>query len=75
MFFIREGLLEAVLQSFPADVLLIEDKVAIVQVYVLVTSVSPIRVYRHGEGHVLFADNVQVGNYVYAVTIQTGPGH
>lgn len=53
LFFLRDGSSEAVVQSFPADVLLIEDKAVIVQVYALVTSVSPLRVYRHNEGHVL----------------------
>jgi len=52
-----EGPLEAVLQLFPADVALIEEKAVIVQVYVLVTSVSPLRVYRHSEGHALLVHN------------------
>lgn len=51
LLFLRNESSEAVVQSFPADVLLIEDKVVIVQVYALVTSVSPLRVYRHNEGH------------------------
>lgn len=51
IFFFRNELSEAVVQSFPADVLLIKDKVVIIQVYALVTSVSPLRVYRHKEGH------------------------
>ena len=42
---------EAVVQSFPADVLLIKGRVVILQVYALITSVSPLRVYRHKEGH------------------------
>jgi len=51
---------EAVVQSFPADVLLIEDKTVVVQVYALVTSVSPLRVYRHNEGHVYLKGTEQV---------------
>lgn len=50
--FFRNELSEGVVQLFPADVLLIKDKVVIVQVYALVTSISPLRVYRHKEGHV-----------------------
>ncbi|XP_078369114.1 cadherin-like and PC-esterase domain-containing protein 1 isoform X2 [Oculina patagonica] len=53
---------EAVVQSFPADVLLIEDKAVIVQIYALVTSVSPLRVYRHNEGHVLLRGTEQVSS-------------
>ncbi|PFX21926.1 hypothetical protein AWC38_SpisGene13588 [Stylophora pistillata] len=43
---------EGVMQLFPADVLLIEDKAVIAQMYVLVASVSSIRMYRHSEGHI-----------------------
>ncbi|CAH3114472.1 unnamed protein product [Pocillopora meandrina] len=42
---------EGVMQLFPADALLIEGKAVIAQVYVLVTSVSPLRIYRHRKGH------------------------
>ena len=54
---------EAVVQSFPADVLLIEDKVVIVQVYALVTSVSPLRVYRHKDGH-MYLQGTENGKFV-----------
>ena len=67
LIFIREGPLEAVLQSFPEDTLLIEDKAFIVQVYVLVTSVSPLRVYRHHEGHVHFVNKEQVCMFTVSV--------
>ena len=52
--------MKAVLQLYPSDVVLIEDKPPIVQLYVLVTSVSPLRVYRHSEGRILFAGREQV---------------
>ena len=52
--------MKAVLQLYPSDAVLIEDKPVIVQLYVLVTSVSPLRVYRHSEGHILFAGRGQV---------------
>lgn len=59
----RNELSEAVVQSFPADVLLIEDKVVIVQVYALVTSVSPLRVYRHKDGH-MYLQGTENGKFV-----------
>lgn len=56
---LRDDSPEAVVQSFPGDVLVIEDKAVIVQVYALVTSVSPLRVYRHNDGHVLLTATEQ----------------
>ncbi|XP_029212186.2 cadherin-like and PC-esterase domain-containing protein 1 isoform X3 [Acropora millepora] len=47
---------KGVLQFFPSDVLLIDGNTVILQVYVLETFVSPLRVYRHNEGLVIFAD-------------------
>ena len=67
--FSRERPLKAVLQLYPSNVVLIEDKPAIVQVYVLVTSVSPLRVYRHSEGRILFADKGQVCVYSMQFTV------
>ena len=61
--FFRNELSEAVVQSFPADLLLIKDKVVIVQVYALVTSVSPLRVYRHKEGH-MYLQATEQGKFV-----------
>lgn len=60
--------MEAVLQLHPVDVLLIKGKAFIMQVYVLVTSVFPARVYRHSEGHILFADKGQVNIFSHQFT-------
>ena len=48
------------MQLFPADALLIEGKAVIAQVYVLVTSVSPLRIYRHRKGHAHLVAREQV---------------
>lgn len=48
------------MQIFPADTLLIEGKAVIAQVYVLVTSVSPLRIYRHRKGHAHLVAREQV---------------
>lgn len=48
--------LKGVLQLFPSDKMAIEGNPVIVQVYALVNFVSPLRVYRHSEGCVIFLD-------------------
>ncbi|CAH3035947.1 unnamed protein product [Porites lobata] len=55
-----EGPLKAVIQVYPEDAIKIEGRAVLVQVYVLVTSASPLRVYRYREeGHVLLQSNQQ----------------
>ena len=57
----REGPLKAVIQEHPEDAIKIEGRPVLVQVYVLVTSASPLRVYRYREeGYVLLQSNQQV---------------
>lgn len=57
----REGPLKAVIQEHPEDAIKIEGRAVLVQVYVLVTSASPLRVYRYREeGYVLLQSNQQV---------------
>ena len=57
----REGPLKAVIQEYPEDAIKIEGRAVLVQVYVLVTSASPLRVYRYREeGYVLLQSNQRV---------------
>lgn len=49
------------MQVYPEDAIKIEGRAVLVQVYVLVTSASPLRVYRQREeGHVLLQSKQQV---------------
>lgn len=64
----REGPLKAVIQVYPEDAIKIEGRAVLVQVYVLVTSASPLRVYRYREeGHVLLQSNQQVCTIVWLI--------
>lgn len=64
----REGPLKAVIQEHPEDAIKIEGRAVLVQVYVLVTSASPLRVYRYREeGYVLLQSNQQVCTIVWLI--------
>ena len=64
----REGPLKAVIQEYPEDAIKIEGRAVLVQVYVLVTSASPLRVYRYRkDGHVLLQSNQQVCTIVWLI--------
>lgn len=63
--FYRDLTSKGVLQLFPSDVLLIDGNTVILQVYVLETFVSPLRVYRHNEGLVIFADKGKVCSHEF----------